>query len=181
MFEGKISECAWERAILGSCPFHPHGGCGLERLGTYERVDPAGIRVARWWCPTAGASISLLPSFMASRFSGTIAAVEEVVAKVEDAGSAAGAVDKVHPPDADEAVGLVCALRSIRRRVRAVRSALLAIATLMPGRFAGTQPTLASFRERLGGERVLQRVRELAERYLGKLAGPLGFCARVDA
>jgi len=176
--ERYVSERAWESAILDSCPFHAEGGCGLERLGTYARVAPAGARVPRWWCPTAGTSISLLPSFLAARLSGTLAAVEAVVAAVESAGSVATAVDVVHPPDADDAIGLVGALRSIRRRVTAVRAALLAIATLMAERFVGVAPTLASFRAALGCERVLVRVRELGERHLGALPVPLGFRAR---
>ena len=177
--ERYVSESAWERAILDCCPFHPEGGCGLEKLGTYARVEPAGAQIPRWWCPKEGASISLLPSFLAARLSGTLAAVEDVVAKVEAAGSVAAAVDAVHPPDADAAIGLACALRAIRRRVAAVRAALLAIATLMPERFAGVLPTLASFRERLGTERVLLVVRELAERHINALPAPLGFCARA--
>jgi hypothetical protein len=178
--ERYVSESAWEHAILDSCPFHPEGGCRLEKLGTYARVRPTGVRIARWWCPKQRASISLLPSFLAARISGTLAAVEDVVAKVEDAGSVAAAVDAVHPPDDDDAVGLVCALRSMRLRVSAVRAALLAIATLMPERFAGVRPTLASFRERLGVDRVLVVVRELAERHLGALPVPLGFRARAS-
>jgi hypothetical protein len=177
--ERYVSESAWESAILDSCPFHPEGGCGLEKLGTYARVEPPGARIPRWWCPRQGASISLLPAFLAARLSGTLAAVEAVVAKVEAAGSVAAAVDAVHPPGADSPVGLPSALRSIRRRVAAVRAALLAIATLMPERFGGVRPTLASFRERLSAERVLLVVRELAERHLNALPSPLGFCARA--
>lgn len=180
--ERYLSQRAWQHAILDSCPFHPEGGCGLEKLGSYPRVLPEGVRVARWWCPKQRASISLLPSFLAARLPGTLAAVEDVVAKVEAAGgSIAAAVDAVHPSDADDAVGLVCALRSIRRRVSAVRSALIAIATLMPERFAGVRATLAGFREVLACERVLVVVRELAERHLGGLPVPLGFRARVSS
>lgn len=178
--ERYVSECAWERAILDRCPFHREGGCGLERLGTYSRVEPHGVRIARWWCPKQRASISLLPSFLAARLSGTLAAIEDVVAKVEAAGSVSAAVDDVYPPDADDAVGFVCALRSIRRRVSAVRAALLAIATLMPERFAGVGPTLAAFREALGQGRVLVALRELVERHLGALPVPLGFRARAS-
>ena len=90
-------------------------------------MEPAGVRVARWWCPKQRASVSLLPSFLAARLSGTLAAVEDVVAEVEAAGSVAAAVETLHPPDAADAVGLPGALRSIRRRVAAIRAALLAI------------------------------------------------------
>lgn len=174
-----VTQRGWENAILDQCPFHPEGGCGLERLGSYGRVEPAGVRVPRWWCPKQRASISLLPSFLAARLSGTLAAVEQVVDAVEAAGGVAAAVDAVHPPDTEDAIGLVCALRSIRRRVRAVRAALLAIATLMPERFAGVGPTLSAFREALASGDVLVTLRVLAERHLGALPVPLGFRARV--
>lgn len=176
--EGYLIERAWERAIISSCPFHPEGDCGVEKLGSYGRVAPEGIRVARFWCPKARASISMLPSFLAARLSGTLAAVEDVVAKVEQAGSIAKAVDAVHPPDAADAVGLVCALRSIRRRVRAVHAALLAIATLFPERFGSVRATVTGFRETLGCEAVLVTLRDVAERHLASLAAPLGFRRR---
>jgi hypothetical protein len=178
-----VTESAWESATLDGCPFHPEGGCGVEKLGSYPRVRPTGVRIPRWWCPKRGASISLLPSFLAARLPGTLAAVEDVVAAVEEAGSVAAAVDAVHPPQADDAIGLVGALRSMHRRVRAVRAALLAIATLMPERFAGVAPTLSAFREALAheafaGGRVLAVLRQIAERHLAALPVPLGFRAR---
>jgi len=175
-----VSERAWESAILCACPFHPEGGCGLERLGSYPRVAPPGVRVPRWWCPKQRASVSLLPPFLAARFSGTVDAVEEVVAAVEAAGSVSAAVDVVCPPDIEDAVQLEGALRWIRRRVRAVRAALLAIATLMPERFAGVAPTIAAFREALAVDKVLVVVRGLVERHLRALPSPLGFRARAS-
>jgi hypothetical protein len=173
--------CNWsgESAILACCPFHPEGGCGLEKLGCYVRVRPPGTRIPRWWCPKQKASISLLPSFLAARLSGTLAAVEEVVAAVEAAGSLAAAVDVIHPPDAPAAIGLAGALRSIRRRVSAVRAALLAIATLIPERFEGVAPTLVAFRGALGCEQVLVALRDIARRHLGALPAPLGFRTRA--
>jgi hypothetical protein len=177
--EQYVSERSWESARLERCPFHPEGGCGLEKLGSYGRVTPEGVRVPRWWCPKQGESISLLPSFLAARLSGTVAEVEDIVAKVDEAGSVAAAVDAVLPPDAEEPIGLVGAVRWIRRRVVAVRAALLAIVTLMPERFAGVRPTLAGFREALCRERVLVTLRELVQRHLGALPVPLGFRARA--
>jgi hypothetical protein len=177
--EEYVSRRAWEGVVLGECPFHPVGGCGLRRLGSYERVAPPGIRVARWWCPTQRASVSLLPDFLAARLSGTLAAVEAVVVAVEVAGSLAGAVDVVHPAEAEDAIGQEGALRSIRRRVRAVYRALLAAATLLPHRFACVTPTIAGFRDVLGVSSVLGAVRHLVERHLGSLPTPLGFRARV--
>jgi len=179
--ERYITERAWEDAILDECPFHPEGGCGLEKHGSYGRVEPPGVRVPRWWCPRQRTSISLLPSFLAARLPGTLADVERVVDAVEAAGSVAAAVDVVHPPEAPDAIGLVCAMRSIRRRARAVRAALLAIATLMADRFAGVGPTLAAFRVALGRDDVLVALRAIASRHLHALAAPLGLRARGSA
>ncbi len=178
--EHYVTQRAWEGAILDKCPFHPEGGCGLERLGSYSRVEPEGARIPRWWCPQKRQSISLLPSFLAARLQGTLDAVERVVMAVEAAGGLAAAVDVVHPPDAEAAIGVAGALRSMRRRVQAVGAALLAIATLLPERFAGVRATLAAFREALGGDRVLGRLRDIAERHLGALPSPFGFRARVS-
>lgn len=176
--ERYVTHRAWEGAILDACPFHPEGGCGVERLGSYGRVEPAGARVPRWWCPKEGASISLLPSFLAARLSGTLASVERVVAEVEGARSLAAAVEVLHPADAEDAIGSICALRSVRRRVRAVRAVLLALVTLMPERFMGVATTLAAFRTALGRHDVLVALREMAERHLGALPPPVGLRPR---
>jgi hypothetical protein len=137
--------------------------------------------VARFWCPRAGASVSILPAFLAARMSGTLDAVEAAVLAVEQAGSIATAVEHVHPADAERAIGAVCAQRSLRRRLRAVRAALLAIVTLMPERLSGIAPTITALREALGTERVLVAVRCIAERHLGALPTPLGFGSRASA
>jgi hypothetical protein len=173
-----VAERAWEGAILCECPLHPEGGCGLQKLGTYGRVEPPGTRIPRWWCPLSRRSISLLPAFLAARLSGTLHAVEVAVATMDATGSVAAAVDIVHPPDAEGAVGLVAAMRSLRRRMRAVRAALLAILTLMPDEFAGLLPTLSSFRQALGCEHVLVTLRLVVERHVSVLPVPLGFGTR---
>jgi len=111
--------------------------------------------------------------------SGTLDEVEAVVAAVEQAGSVTAAVDVVHPAETEYAVGLQGALRSLRRRVRAVYATLLAIITLMPERFVGTRPTIEGMREVLSTDRVLVALRELAARHLPALPTPLGFAARV--
>lgn len=176
-----VADRVWERAQLFACPFHPDGGCGVQRLGTYERVLPAGTRVARWWCPVSRKSISLLPSFLAARLSGTLDEVEAVVSAVEQSGSLCEAVESVHPAEAEDAIGLQSALRSMRRRVRAVRAALLAIITLMPDPFVGTAPTISALRSVLSTDRVLVTLRELAAAHLPAMPAPLGFGARVGA
>lgn len=142
-------------------------------------MSPAGARVARWWCPVARKSISLLPEFFAARLSGTLDEVEAVVAAVEQAGSVSAALEDVHPADAADAIGLPGALRSMRRRVRAVYAALLAIITLMPDLFIGTAPTITGMRAVLSTGRALVRLRELAGQRLSSLPTPLGFAPRA--
>lgn len=176
-----VADREWERAVLCECPVHPQGGCGLRKLGTYLRVAPAGARIVRFWCPLGRVSISLLPAFLSARLSGTLDEVEAVVHAVERAGGVAAAVEAVHPAGAARAIGMVCAMRSIRRRLHGVRAALLAIVTLMPERFVGVAPTLGAMRAALGTDRVLITVRDLALKHLHALPTPLGFRARVWA
>lgn len=172
--EAYVTQRQWERIVLCECPFHPRGGCGVERLGSYPRVRPAGVRVARFWCPRERASVSVLPAFLAARLVGTLDEVEAAVDAVSATGSVAGAADVVHPPDAPTPLSYEAALASIRRRVRAVRAVLLAAITLMPARFAGLSPTLGAFRERLGVSRLLVTLRMLAEPIVSALPVPLG-------
>ena len=174
-----VSRRGWEQASLDGCPFHPEGGCGFCRLGTYRRVEPVGLRVARFWCPVEQRSVSLLPSFMAARLRGTLGQIEAVVAAVEAAGSVEAAVEAVLPGNAEAPVGLACAVRWIRRRVRGVREVLVALATLLPERLPVGAPTLSTVRRVLGVDRVLEEVRRLGERWLEVLAVPLGFRARA--
>jgi hypothetical protein len=122
--------------------------------------------------------VSVLPSFLAARYVGTLDEVEAVVDAVSSAGSVARAADVVHPPDAPTALGYEAVIAAMRRRVRAVRAVLLAAITLMPACFAGLTPTLASFRERLGARRVLVTLRTLAEPIVGAMPAPLGLGRR---
>ena len=69
----------------------------------------------------------------------------------------------------------------MRRRVRAVHAALLAIVTLMPERFVGVMPTVLGLRAALSTQRVLVTLREIATRHLAALPTPLGLSARVSA
>lgn len=172
-----VAERAWERVVLDQCPFHPEGGCGVTGHGSYPRVRPAGARVARFWCSVAGESISLLPAFLASRLSGTLDEVEEVLATVESTASVASAADGLRPADAEDAVTSISAARWVRRRVRPIRAALLALVTLLP-ELALCAPTITAIRARLGRARVLVALRELAWARLGSLSPPLGLCAR---
>jgi hypothetical protein len=163
---------AWRQASLDACPLHQAGGCGWRRLGTYIRVSPAGMRVARWYCPRGQTTFSLLPDCLAARLTGDLAEVERVVATVEASPSVEAAADKLRPD-----IELPGAIRWVRRRLGPVRAVLLALVTLLPDLAASCRPTLGAVGQRLGTP-VLRRVRAQAGKHLGSLAAPVGFGPR---
>lgn len=172
--EDYVARKAWRQATLKSCPLHGQGACGLSRHGSYSRVKPPGIRVARYYCPGGGVTISLLPEFLASRMSGELDEVERVVCEAEGKRSVEAAANELRPDD----IGLPGAVRWLRRRLGPVRAALLILVSLMPDSL-GSEPRLSSLRKRLGTEHVLVRLRELlGQERLEELPAPLGLAPR---
>lgn len=170
--EEYVKQEAWRSARLERCPLHPEGGCGFARHGTYGRRWPAGCRVARWWCPKARVSFSLLPDCLAARLTGPLAEAEAVVAAAE-ARTQEAASEALRPK-----VELPGAVRWVRRRVRLVHASLAAVIGLLPGLLAGCEPTVTSLRSALGTEAALVRLRGLAAEHLRALPPPLGFGPR---
>lgn len=170
--EQYVTQRAWRQARLDVCPRHPQGGCGIKRHGTYRRVQPSGVRVARWYCPEAHETFSLLPDCLASRLCGGLDDVEAAVIASENAGvertAATMRVDEVELPGA---------VRWLRRRRIGIRAALLALMTAMPGRL-GVVPTLSAVGTALHVERVLVTLREIAADHLHALPHPLGLRPR---
>jgi hypothetical protein len=140
-------------------------------------VHPEGVQIPRFYCPLKRATISLLPAFLASRLSATLDEVEAVIDTVERASSIAAAVDAVRPASDDDAVTSSSAARWVRRRLRPMKAALLALVTLLP-ELSGCEAKLGAIRARLGVERALVRLREIAGAHLHALAPPLGFRTR---
>jgi hypothetical protein len=136
------------------------------------------VRVARFLCPVARVTISLLPDFLASRLTGTLAEVEAAVEAAEAAASQEAALEHVRPAAAPDAVTLVAGLRWLRRRLSAARAALVAAVTLVPS-LSGCRPTLTAVRERLGAAEVLMTLRDIAAAHLPAMISPLGFRARA--
>jgi hypothetical protein len=165
-----VSQHAWRDATLERCPLHPHGGCSFVRHGTYERVNPPGTRIPRWYCPEGHCTFSLLADCFAARLSGTLQELEAVVDQVEQAPTREAAADRLRLD-----IELPGAMRWTRRRVKSVYAALTLILGLFPERFAGCQPTLAAFRQWLQVDGVLSALREIATLHLGFLPPPLGF------
>jgi len=167
--EDYVTQKAWRLASLERCPLHPRGGCGFARHGTYQRVEPPGMRVARCYCPRARQSFSLLPDCLSSRLVGSLDEAEQVVLRVEASRSVEQAAASLRPD-----IELPGAVRWVRRRLKGVRAALVALLTLLPGEL-GAAAELGALRELLGSERVLADLREIAHGHLGALPRPVGF------
>ncbi len=161
----------WREASLERCPLHPHGGCGFARHGTYPRCSPPGTLIARYYCPRARRTFSLLPDCLAARLPGTLAEVEQTVELAEQAASREAAADELRSD-----IELPGALRWMDRRLKPIQRALRRIKGLFPETLAAWPPTLHGFRQALGVDiGLLVRLRELAASYLQQLPPPLGF------
>jgi len=170
--EAYVARSAWREASLAACPRHPRGGCGLVRHGTYGRRTPVGMRIARYYCPTAHETFSLLPDCLASRFPGALDPIEQVVATVETARSVEAAADVLRPD-----ITLPSAVRWVRRRLTPVRRALLTVVTLLPDLFLG-DARLMAVRGALATPSALMTLRRCAAPHLATLPTPLGFHPR---
>lgn len=161
----------WLKASLPGCPAHPEGGCGFHKHGSYARVEPPGIRIPRFYCPTARKTFSVLPDFLCSHLSSTMAEVEQVVRHAQVHGVEATAARM--QPQSWPSVGE----RWVRRRLYAVVACLVTLQGLYPERLAQCSPDDVSSYERvLDTTEVLPALRGLAEpSVLQKLIKPAGF------
>jgi hypothetical protein len=166
--EEYVTQKAWLQARLDFCPLHLSGGCDFCRHGTYERAEPPGMHVARWYCRDAGVTFSLLPDCMAARLVGSLDDVEQVVLVAESKGIEAAAQDLRIDID------LPGAMRWIRRRRDLVRAVLLALITTLPGRL-GAVARVQAVRAVLETDRALVALREIGADHLHALVYPLGF------
>ena len=131
------------------------------------------MRVARYYCRKGHTTISLLPDCLASHLSSSLREVEQVVEAVDAASSLWKAAEKLRPE-----ITLLCAARWVRSRLRGVRAAMLSLIGMFPDLFAGAEPTIASFRRRLGVTDVLVTLRETGAAHLKALPPPVGFGPR---
>ncbi|UUZ65459.1 hypothetical protein LP417_13635 [Polaromonas sp. P1-6] len=170
--EAYIAGHEWRDACLLACPMHPLGGCSFARHGSYARVTPQGLHIARWYCPQGHRTFSLLPDFLASRLPGLLTSIEAAAVEAKLAASMEAAADTLRGFE----VTLPSALRWLRRRVRAVQAALEAVSRLGPqtlGRALASGPTL--WIELGQGYALLDLRRSLAPHLLHRLPAPLGF------
>ena len=131
------------------------------------------MRIARYYCPTAHETFSLLPDCLASRFPGELDALERVVAHVDAASSIEAAADVLRPD-----IVLPSAVRWVRRRLTLVRATLLAVVTLLPD-LLGVPAQLCAVRAALGTDQALVTLRARAVPCLPALARPLGFAPHL--
>ena len=169
-----VSTQAWRSAALKHCPLHPNGGCSFAHHGTYERVEPPGTRVPRWYCPEGHRTFSLLADCFASRLPGSLTDLERVVVEVEQTKSLEAAADRVRKDD----ISLPGAIRWTRRRIQQVHITLRILLDLIPECLYGCQPTVTAFRQWLNVDWVLPQLREIAAGHLAGLPSPLGFAPR---
>jgi len=173
--EAYIANREWREARLPACPVHPSGGCSFARHGTYARVTPHGLRVARWYCPEGHRTFSLLPDFLAARLPGLLASIDDILTAAAWAKSTEAAADALRGSD----VTLPSGVRWLRRRVRAVQAALDAMAPMgceAPTRARAWCSALQTDRDH--GRVLLGLRRSLSPQALGNLPPPLGFGSR---
>ena len=164
----------WRDVRLERCPLHPLGGCAFARHGSYARVAPNAMRIARWYCPQGHRTFSLLPDFLAARMPGLLSAVEQAVATAESSRSLQVAADQLR----SDAVTLPSAMRWLRRRVRAIHEALKSTCGLLPELSNSDRPSVLALRVHLGEDQVLLWLRRtLAANALVTINAPLGLRA----
>jgi len=168
--EDYVTAKQWQRATLKTCPWHPQGGCGFCRHGTYPRLRPRGTLIPRWYCPKKRRTVSALPDALASHFSGTLADIEAHVLATEQAGSLELAAMQRRTD-----IELPGALRYLSRITKAVHKALRIGLGLQPERFAAVPPTITGFSLNLASAEVLFTLRYLLSAHLLQLPTPLGF------
>ena len=173
--EAYVAQRAWQDARLFRCPRHPAGGCGFARHGTYSRQTPAGVRIARYYGPTAHETFSLIPDCLASRFPGDLDDLERVVTHVETARSIEAAADVLRPD-----IVLPSAVRWVRRRLTLVRATVLATITLLPD-LCGDAAQLGALRTALATDHALVALRTRAASWLSALPRPLGFAHHIGS
>jgi hypothetical protein len=167
--EAYVAQSAWANASLAVCPRHPRGGCGLARHGTYPRKTPVGMQVARYYCPTARETFSLLPDCLASRFPSDLDDLERVVTHVEGARSIEAAADVLRPD-----IELPSAVRWVRRRLCLVRATLILALTLITD-VGVAEARLTAVRTAWDTDRALVALRTRAAAHLAAWPRPLGF------
>lgn len=97
--EKYVSQEAWRWDLLSRCPLHSEGGCGFCRHGSYVRLYPVVLRIARYYCRKGKTTFSLLPDCLASGVSGTLDEIELAASTLESSTSLMEAAQALRPDD----------------------------------------------------------------------------------
>jgi hypothetical protein len=130
------------------------------------------MQVARYYCPTAQETFSLLPDCLASRFPSDLDDLEHVVLHVEGARSIEAAADVLRPE-----IALPSAVRWVRRRLGLVRATLILALTLIAD-VGVTDARLSAMRTAWDTDRALVALRTRAAAHLAAWPRPIGFGPR---
>ncbi|MDE0280784.1 MAG: hypothetical protein OXN16_06835 [Gammaproteobacteria bacterium] len=136
--------------------------------GTYERVEPEGMEVRRWYCRSCHTTFSALPDCLACGVRGTLEEIEKIAVLAEASGKMA-AVRFFF----DSHVDPVIPWRFVRRRCGWMEGLLRMLPGLLP-MFFGMEPTLADLRARLDSETALRDLREHCHEHLGSIRFRVG-------
>jgi hypothetical protein len=171
--EQYLSQRAWLSATLPSCPIDGNGCCP-RRHGCYWRKWPEPIPIARFYCPRARTTFSLLPDFLSSRYSGELTEFEQVCVAAENDADCLSVANEIRPLECVESITIHAARRWVgRRRVlfAIMLRALLGVAVdLIHGVHTATE-----LRERLGSNEAMVALRKIVALNLVTLPPPLGF------
>jgi hypothetical protein len=169
--EAYIANQEWRDACLPRCPLHPSGGCSFARHGSYARLNPPGVRIARWYCPEGQRTFSLLPDFLAAKLPGLLESIEDTVAATFSAKSMEAAADALRGLD----VTLPSALRWLHRRVRSIKAVVDTVSRLVLERPNSIVTWESVARIDFGQHVLLGLRRALSPEFLSSLPAPLGF------
>jgi len=168
---------AWQSATLEHCPLcGREPGEGFSCHTAYERKQPAGALIARYYCKPCQTTFSLLPDCIAARFSNSLDEIENVVVTVEKASSFEDAAFELRP-DLKESGRR----RWVRRRVNRVRLMLSIVATLGVLTTTPRELTVTALRDELGTDRALVVLRPLVNEHIAHLPTPVGFCRHHES
>jgi len=150
----------------------------MRRHTSYERQNPAGLVVPRWYCRKGHTTFSLVPDFAASYVSDSLPAIEAAVLAFE-AQSAAGATVAAIAESLRPDIELQGAVRWLARRRVWVAAALTLLVGIAPQVLAGLEQTLTCANARMATPCALVRVREIAAGQLPHAPAPVGFSRRT--
>lgn len=171
-FEEYLSQRAWLGATLSRCPIHGDG-CRPRRHGCYWRKFPQPIAIARFYCPPAHTTFSLLPDFLSSRYRGELLEFEQVCVEAESEDSVSVA-NAIRPVENAAVITARSAARWVERRRVLFVIMLRALLGVAVEQIQGVR-TASELRERLHANEAMVALRAIVALNLASLPPPLGF------